>query len=96
MSFGLYTFHMPLFFFLAGLNVPHSLRRGTGPFLSSKVWTLAYPYVLWSLIQGGVILLGLALRAYHPGRSDVRKTLAKISDPGRRHFCNAPETPIRG
>ena len=57
MSFGLYTFHMPLFFFLAGLNVPHSLRRGTGPFLRSKVWTLAYPYALWSLIQGGVILL---------------------------------------
>lgn len=57
MNFGLYTFHMPLFFFLAGLNVPHSLRRGTRPFLHSKVWTLAYPYVLWSLIQGGVILL---------------------------------------
>ena len=57
MSFGLYTFHMPLFFFLAGLNVPHSLRRGTEPFLSSKVWTLAYPYMLWSLIQGGAILL---------------------------------------
>ena len=57
MSFGLYTFHMPLFFFLAGLNVPHSLRRGTEPFLRSKAWTLAYPYVLWSLIQGSVILL---------------------------------------
>ena len=57
MDFGLYTFHMPLFFFLAGLNVPHSVRRGAGPFLSSKVWTLAYPYVLWSLIQGSVILL---------------------------------------
>ena len=26
-SYGLYTFHMPLFFFLAGLNVPGSLAR---------------------------------------------------------------------
>lgn len=56
-NYALYTFHMPLFFFLAGLNVPHSLARGTGPFLRAKLWTLAYPYVLWSLIQGGVIML---------------------------------------
>lgn len=57
MSYTLYTFHMPLFFFLAGLNVQHSLTRGTRPFLASKTWTIAYPYVLWSLIQGGVIML---------------------------------------
>jgi fucose 4-O-acetylase-like acetyltransferase len=57
MNFGLYTFHMPLFFLLAGLNVPHSLQRGAGPFLTSKLWTLAYPYLLWSLIQGSIILV---------------------------------------
>lgn len=57
MDYTLYTFHMPLFFFLAGLNVPHSLQRGTRPFLESKGWTIAYPYVLWSLIQGSIIML---------------------------------------
>jgi fucose 4-O-acetylase-like acetyltransferase len=57
MDYTLYTFHMPLFFFLAGLNVQHSLRRGPKPFLFSKGWTIAYPYVLWSLVQGGIIML---------------------------------------
>ncbi len=54
MDFTLYTFHMPLFFFLAGMNVPHSLARGRGSFLRNKLWTVAYPYLLWSLIQGGI------------------------------------------
>lgn len=68
MAYTLYTFHMPLFFFLAGLNVQHSLQRGTRPFLAGKAWTIAYPYVLWSLIQGGVIMLisGSANVPVHP------------------------------
>ncbi|MET0971107.1 MAG: acyltransferase [Tardiphaga sp.] len=57
MDYTLYTFHMPLFFFLAGLNVQHSLQRGTRPFLEAKTWTIAYPYVLWSLVQGGIIMM---------------------------------------
>lgn len=55
-EFTLYTFHMPLFFFLTGLNVPHSLQRGPRSFLAAKAWTIAYPYVLWSLLQGSLIL----------------------------------------
>ena len=55
-EYALYTFHMPLFFFLTGLNVPHSLQRGATSFLAAKGWTIAYPYVLWSLLQGGLIL----------------------------------------
>jgi fucose 4-O-acetylase-like acetyltransferase len=57
MDYTLYTFHMPLFFFLAGLNVQHSLRRGAQSFLAGKAWTIAYPYVLWSLVQGGTTML---------------------------------------
>lgn len=58
---GLYTFHMPLFMVLAGLNVPGSLRRGPRAFVMAKVWTIAWPYVLWSLVQGvlGVELTGV-------------------------------------
>lgn len=54
---ALYSFHMPLFMFLAGINVPGSLRRGTGAFLRDKVGRIAYPYVLWSLIQGTILVL---------------------------------------
>jgi fucose 4-O-acetylase-like acetyltransferase len=51
----IYSFHMPLFFFLSGLFFPTSLRkRGAGLFCANKVDTLLYPYVVWSLLQGSV------------------------------------------
>lgn len=55
----LYTFHMPLFFFLAGLFLKRSLAShgGAGGLIANKVNTVAYPYVVWSLLQGGVELL---------------------------------------
>jgi fucose 4-O-acetylase-like acetyltransferase len=67
--YTLYTFHMPMFFFLAGLNARHSLRRGASSFLAGKVTTIAYPYVLWSLIQGSTIMLmaGAANNPITPG-----------------------------
>lgn len=49
---AIYTFHMPLFFVLSGLHVERGLRRGRKSFLSSKLRTIVYPYVLWSVIQG--------------------------------------------
>ncbi|MGI2026838.1 acyltransferase family protein [Endozoicomonas acroporae] len=53
-----YTFHMPLFFFLSGLFFMNSLgRRGRLKLISSKIDTIVYPYLLWSLIQGGVIVV---------------------------------------
>jgi fucose 4-O-acetylase-like acetyltransferase len=49
----LYSFHIPLFFFLSGLFFPHSWqRRGARGVMRSKIDTLVYPYVLWSLLQG--------------------------------------------
>jgi fucose 4-O-acetylase-like acetyltransferase len=55
----LYTFHMPLFFFLAGLFLKRSLvsQGGPGGLVKNKINTIAYPYVVWSLLQGGVELL---------------------------------------
>jgi fucose 4-O-acetylase-like acetyltransferase len=52
----LYLFHMPLFFFLAGLTAEGSLKKGKSRFLSDKLRTVAYPYFLWSLIQGSIML----------------------------------------
>lgn len=51
----IYAFHMPLFFFLSGLFVQRSLRKGRLPFLREKAVTLVYPYLLWSIVS---ILLG--------------------------------------
>jgi fucose 4-O-acetylase-like acetyltransferase len=49
----IYTFHMPLFFFLSGLFFPQSWqKRGTGGLIRSKVDTVVYPYLLWSVVQG--------------------------------------------
>ncbi len=47
----LYSFHMPLFFFLSGLFIDYSLKKGLGTYLAGKLAIIAYPYVLWSLIQ---------------------------------------------
>lgn len=47
-----YSFHMPLFFFLSGLFFFGSFhKRGAKEFLFNKVDTIAYPYFLWSFIQ---------------------------------------------
>lgn len=52
----IYAFHMPLFFLLAGLWVERSLRRGKTKFVLDKVTTVAWPYFLWSAIEGFVAL----------------------------------------
>lgn len=52
----IYLFHMPLFFLLAGLNVERSLNRGTSDYMLGKLQTVAFPYFLWSLLQGGLMM----------------------------------------
>lgn len=51
----IYSFHMPLFFFLSGLFFIQTMeQKGAGKLVLGKVDTLLYPYVIWSLIQGGI------------------------------------------
>ncbi len=53
-----YSFHMPLFFFLAGLFAVQSCRkRGLKKFLVNKLEIIAYPYLIWSFLQATVELL---------------------------------------
>ncbi len=53
-----YTFHMPLFFLLAGLFVERSLqKRGAREYLKDKLLQIAYPYFLWSILQISVEVL---------------------------------------
>jgi fucose 4-O-acetylase-like acetyltransferase len=55
----IYSFHMPLFFFLTGLFIARSAEKDTlAHFMFDKVATLAYPYFVWSTIT---ILLKTAL-----------------------------------
>lgn len=56
-DFALYTFHMPLFMFLAGISVPQSLVKGVPRFIKSKAVSVAYPYFVWSIIQFLVMLI---------------------------------------
>ncbi len=62
-----YSFHMPLFFFLAGLFAEKSCeRRGGKSFFLEKMKTLAYPYLLWSLLQASIELF-FAGHSYRSG-----------------------------
>ena len=72
-GYAIYTFHMPLFFVLAGLNVPRSLDRGSRHFLRTKLQTIAFPYVLWSLIQGAALV---AASSFTNGQTHLRDLLS--------------------
>lgn len=48
----IYSFHMPLFFFLSGLFVEESLyKRGAKEYVFDKFLRIAYPYIIWSILQ---------------------------------------------
>lgn len=54
----IYSFHMPLFFFLSGLFVEESLRkRGIKEYVLDKFLRMAYPYIIWSILQVSVEVL---------------------------------------
>lgn len=52
---GIYTFHMPVFFFLAGLFVEQRLRNGTTAFFKKLLITIVWAYFLWSVVQFSII-----------------------------------------
>ncbi|RQU30286.1 acyltransferase [Burkholderia cenocepacia] len=65
-DYVIYTFHMPLFFLLSGLHVCSSLRRAPDGFLWSKIRTIVYPYLLWSIAQGAVQIAMASHGTNHP------------------------------
>ena len=75
----IYSFHMPLFFFLSGLLFVDTLsRRGRVGLVFSKVDSIVYPYVIWSLIQGFSEVL---LSRYTNGNVTVSEVLALAWQP---------------
>lgn len=49
--FTIYTFHMPLFFLLAGLMVGRRVAAGSGSFVGKLLPGIVWPYFLWSVVQ---------------------------------------------
>lgn len=56
LDIGIYSFHMPAFFFVSGLFLrPSIAKRGPWRFTREKIGTLLYPYVLWALLATLVV-----------------------------------------
>jgi fucose 4-O-acetylase-like acetyltransferase len=73
----IYTFHMPLFFLISGFFFKSSSKDGNKTkFWRKRVKTIVYPYLLWSLIQGGIQIL-LSNSSATNGSMDIG-TLASI------------------
>jgi fucose 4-O-acetylase-like acetyltransferase len=53
----IYAFHMPLFFFVSGLFAGRRPGDTASAFLKSRLLTIAWPYLLWSVVQGLVNIL---------------------------------------
>jgi hypothetical protein len=65
---------MPLFFFLSGLFLLSSMaKRDSISLLRSKVDTVLYPYVIWSLLQG---MVEVGLTHYVNGHTTVGEVLS--------------------
>lgn len=75
----IYSFHMPLFFFLSGIFLSSSLeRKGFRGLVLGKAETLIYPYVVWSLLQGS---LEAALSRYTNGGIGFDDVLSLVWKP---------------
>lgn len=53
----IYSFNMPLFFFLSGLFATKMLNRKFSDTIKHRFMGLIYPYLLWGIIQGSVMAL---------------------------------------
>ncbi len=72
----IYSFHMPLFFFLSGLFFFDSLqKRGRGGLIINKVDTIVYPFIVWSLLQG---LFEVVLSNYTNGQVTLTEVFSLL------------------
>lgn len=65
----IYSFHMPLFFFLSGIFFIKSIeKKNKSYFIMKKIETIVYPYALWSIIQG---IVAVSLSKFTNSRTDI-------------------------
>ena len=74
----IYSFHMPLFFLLSGLFAGRRVDLGPGPFLRDKLATLAYPYLVWSVLQ---TLVQVAIGRYTNRQVGIQELAWILIDP---------------
>jgi len=78
--FAIYTFHMPLFFLLAGLFVRQRLAADASGFVHDALVRIAWPYLLWSVVQLAVIgALGSLVN--NPTRLDAWRIVSLAWEP---------------
>ena len=78
--FAVYSFHMPLFFLLAGLFVSQRLAADATGFVHSAFVRIAWPYLLWSVIQLAVInALGQLVNT--PSQLDAQRLVSLLWEP---------------
>ena len=70
----IYSFHMPLFFFAAGVVSVYGSQRTTNwkKFVTGKVKALLIPYALWGVAYSGVSFYKLKMLAYGSYYSIIR------------------------
>jgi len=79
----IYSFHMPLFFFLSGIFFYQSFeKRGPVKLSFNKIDTIVYPYLVWSIIQG---LIEVQLSKYTNGSVAYSDVFVLLTSP-RAHF----------
>lgn len=54
----IYSFHMPLFFLIAGFLSNNWVKLPQKQAFSKKAWRLLYPYIIWVIITGTAMELG--------------------------------------
>jgi len=73
---AIYSFHMPLFFFLSGLFFVDSFeKRGWRGFALNKLDVIVYPYIVWSVFQG---LIEVGLNRWTNNRIDISQVLSLL------------------
>jgi fucose 4-O-acetylase-like acetyltransferase len=76
----IYSFHMPAFFFVSGMLAGRSLQKGTRIFIRDRLKTLAWPYLIWSVIDAFSVL---AFRRFyhHPSETPLTDLLTIAWNP---------------
>ncbi|SMY38184.1 glucans biosynthesis protein [Photobacterium malacitanum] len=75
----IYSFHMPLFFFLSGLFFTSSFqKRGFKNTIINKVDTIFYPFVIWSILQG---IIEATLSKYTNGHVTYTQVFSLLWEP---------------
>ena len=75
----IYSFHMPLFFFLSGLFFTSSLtKRGFKKNIINKFDTIFYPYIIWSILQG---IIEATLSKYTNGHVTYTEVFSLLWEP---------------